>query len=344
MSTSFLERVSAVSQRRLPFDARNDNLFGLLLAAPGVVLFLSFMLFPIAFLVYLSLTDATHAGTVIGGDATIVGLENYIELVTDAQFWTSLTVTWLFLAVSLAIKIVLGLGLAMLLTHARVIGKRYMRAVVIIPMGLPAIFIVTVWRGLFSGARFGPFNELLASYNDIITSVVGLFDQAVFFAAVSAPELLLVDLPISWLSGRWSAFLAYVMTEVWLAYPFMVIIIVSALQDVPMELHDAAKVDGAGYLYRFVHVTVPAVKRPVMFASILTAATSFQQFLIPWIFNGGGPSRQNELLIVYGYREAIELNQYAFASAIMVTAIAFIGLFMWLAVRKGDLAAGVNGA
>jgi arabinogalactan oligomer/maltooligosaccharide transport system permease protein len=122
----------------------------------------------------------------------------------------------------------------------------------------------------------------------------------------------------------------------------MVIIIVSALQDVPKELHDAAKVDGAGFLWRFVTVTLPSIKRPALFASILTAATSFQQFLVPWVFNEGGPARKNELLLVYGYREAIQLNQFGLASAIMVTTIAFIGMFMWLGVKKGQLAQGVG--
>ena len=331
MSTSFLERVSTRGQQRLPFDGEEIGLFGLLLVAPGVVLFLSFMLFPIAFLIYLSLTDATHAGTVVGG-ANFIGIDNYVEMFADSQFWNSLGTTWFFVGVSLVCKVALALGLAVLLTHARVRGKRFLRAIVIIPMGFPGIFVITVWRGMFSGARFAPFNEFLAMYNSALMTVFG----------GRAPELLLADVPIAWLSGRWSAFIAYVTTEVWLAYPFLVIIIVSALQDVPMELHDAAKVDGAGYLNRFVHVTLPSIKRPVMFGSILTAATSFQQFLIPWVFNRGGPARSNELIIVYGFREAIELNEYAFASAIMVTAIAFIGMFMWLAVRKGDLAEGVN--
>jgi len=78
-------------------------------------------------------------------------------------------------------------------------------------------------------------------------------------------------------------------TEAWLAYPFMVIITVSALQDVSEELHEAAKVDGAGHLARFRHVTLPSIKRPVLFATILTSAASFQQFLIPFVFNTGGP-------------------------------------------------------
>ncbi|WP_222918567.1 sugar ABC transporter permease [Natrinema sp. SYSU A 869] len=336
MSTSsFLRRVSERGRRRLPVSLREYDLFGILLVLPGVVLFGSFMLFPITFLVYLSMTDATHAGTVIGGGSSVIGLDNYVELFSDSQFWTSLGITWLFVVVSLVVKIVLSLGLAMVLTHSRVLGKRYLRAAVIIPMGFPTIFTITVWRGIFSGARFGPLNEMLYKYNDAVLSLTGLFD-------VTAPELLLLELPIGWLSGRWSSFFAYITAEVWLAYPFMVIIIVSALQDVSAELHDAAKVDGAGFLNRFRHITLPSIKRPVMFGSILTAATSFQQFLVPWIFNQGGPSRQNELIIVYGFREATELNEYAFGSAIMVTAIAFIGAFMWLAVKKGDLAEGVN--
>jgi len=146
--------------------------------------------------------------------------------------------------------------------------------------------------------------------------------------------------PIGFLSGRWEAFFAYVTTEVWLAYPFMVIIIVSALQDVPRSLHEAAMVDGAGALQRFRTVTLPAIKGPVLFASILTAATSFQQFLIPWVFNQGGPSRQNELIIVYGYREAITFNQFGLSAAILIVGIVFVGLFMYAAVRRGGLAAG----
>lgn len=344
MSTSsLLRRVSERGQQRLPGDTAELDLFGLCLVLPGVVLFGSFMLFPITFLIYLSVTDATHAGTVIGGGSNVIGFENYRKLFSDPQFWNSLGITWLFVGVSLAVKIVLSLGLAMVLTHARVFGKRFMRAIVIVPMGFPTVFTITVWKGLFSSARYGPLNQLLDYYNSAITGLVGVVDTVVVFATINAPDLLLADVPVGWLSsGRWSAFAAYVTTEVWLAYPFMVIIIVSALQDVPGELHDAAKVDGAGYLHRFLHVTLPSIKRPVMFGAILTAATSFQQFLVPWIFNQGGPSRKNELLLVYGYREATALNEYAFGSAIMVTAIAFIGMFMWLAVKKGDLAEGVD--
>jgi len=310
----------------IPFSNRD---WGLLLVIPGVVLFSSFMLYPIFYLFYISLTDATFAGSVIGGGAQLIGLDNYVRLLSDSQFWTSMSTTWLFVAVSLVIKVFVAVGIALLLNHARVVGKRYMRAAVIVPLGFPGIFTITVWRGMFSDARFGVFNTVLGRYNDVMS-------------ALSAPQFLLFDVPIGFLSGRWEAFFAYVTTEVWLAYPFMVIIIVSALQDVPRELHEAAMVDGAGFLQRFRTVTLPAIKRPVLFASILTGATAFQQFLIPWVFNRGGPARQNELIIVYGYREAISFNEFGLSAAILIVAIAFIGLFMYFAVKYGGLAEGVG--
>lgn len=323
-----------------PFTRRD---WGLLLVLPGVVLFTAFMLYPILYLVYISLTDATHAGTVVGGGSELVGFGNYVQLLTDSQFWTSMSVTWGFVAVSLVLKVFVAVSIALVLNHARVMGKRHMRALVIVPLGFPPIFTISVWRGMFSSARFGVFNEvLLTYYNGFVHALAGAADMVVFWTTVSTPELLLVAGPIAWLGGRWEAFFAYVIAEVWLAYPFMVLIIVSALQDVPKELHDAAKVDGAGYFHRFVNVTLPSIRRPVLFASILTAAASFQQFLIPWVFNRGGPSRSNELILVYGYREAISFQEYGIASAIMVTAIVFIGIFMWIAVKYGNLAEGVK--
>jgi arabinogalactan oligomer/maltooligosaccharide transport system permease protein len=226
-------------------------------------------------------------------------------------------ITWLFVATSVTLKLALSIGVALVVTGDRVRGKRLMRSLIIIPMGLPAIFTITVWRGIFSSAEFGLANQLLGAFG--LSSV-------------------------SWLSDRWMAFLAYNVTEAWLAYPFMVIITVSALQDVPEELHEAAKVDGAGYVGRFLHVTLPSIKRPVLFASILTAAASFQQFLIPYVFNQGGPARANELIVVYGYREAFTYFQYGQGAAISIVAIAFIGAFMWLNVKRGKLADGVSDA
>jgi arabinogalactan oligomer/maltooligosaccharide transport system permease protein len=321
-----MSTVSRVAQRvdEVPFLERGDA--SLLLVLPGLFMFSTFMLFPILYLVGVSFTNAKPSNLFAGegvfsiltfGEATFVGLENYVTILTDPAFWNSFGITWLFVATSVALKIALSLGIALVVTGERVRGKRFMRSIIIVPMGLPAIFTITVWRGIFSSAEFGLANQVLAEFG---------------FSSVA------------WMSQRWMAFLAYNVTEAWLAYPFMVIITVSALQNVSDELHEAAMVDGAGYVARFLHVTLPSIKRPVLFASILTAAASFQQFLIPFVFNEGGPARANELLILYAYREAFSFSQYGQGAAISLIAVVIIGVFMWLNVKRGKLADGVNEA
>ncbi|SHG91326.1 carbohydrate ABC transporter permease [Halobaculum gomorrense] len=318
-----MSTASRIADRAAEIPAVEREDVSLLLVLPGLFLFAAFMFFPMLYLIGISFTNARPANLFGGGsfltfgEATFVGLRNYVAVLTDATFWNSVGVTWLFVATSLVGKVVLGLSIALVVTNDRVRGARFLRSLLIVPMGLPAIFTITVWRGIFSSARFGLANQLLAWLG------VGT---------------------VAWLNERWAAFFAYNVTEMWLAYPFMVIITVSALQDVPDELHEAAMVDGASYLSRFFHVTLPSVKRPVLFASILTAAASFQQFLIPYVFNEGGPARLNELIIVYGYREAFQFSQYGQGAAIMLIAIAFIGAFMWLNVKKGKLADGVDEA
>ena len=319
-----MSTASRVAQRfeAVPFLERED--VSLLLVLPGLFVFSTFMFFPVLYLVGISFTNARPATLFAGegvvsiltfGEATFVGLQNYISVLTDPQFWNSFTITWLFVATSVVLKISLSLGIALVVTADQVRGKRLMRSLIIVPMGLPAIFTITVWRGIFSSAQFGLANQILG--------ILGIG-------------------AVSWMSERWMAFLAYNVTEAWLAYPFMVIITVSALQDVSEELHEAAMVDGAGYFARFLHVTLPSIKRPVLFATILTAAASFQQFLIPYVFNQGGPARQNELIVVYGYKEAFSFGQYGEGAAISLIAVAFIGAFMWLNVKKGQLADGVS--
>lgn len=294
------------------FLDRNSVLF---LVAPGLFLFAGFMFFPISFLVYLSLFEGGVVAAITGG-TTWVGLANYVTTLTSPGFWGSMVYTLGFVGSSVTLKVALAMVVALVLSHERVRGKRVLRSVVILPMGLPSIFEVEIWSKIFSPARFGLANKIWLSLGG--------------------------ETAIAWFTNDVLLFFTYNVTEMWLAYPFLVIIIVSALEDVSEELHDAARVDGAGYLARFWHVTLPSIKRPVLFGAILTAAASFQQFLIPFVFTNGRAGRAGETVLLYGYREALTANKYGEGASIMILAVVCIGVFMWLAVRKGDLASGVD--
>jgi arabinogalactan oligomer/maltooligosaccharide transport system permease protein len=348
-----MSTVSDVAQRFKETDIKSalEQNSSAALVLPGLLLWSMFMLLPMVYILILSFTNARPAnlfrgdGTLLGfipmGNTTFIGLENYIELLFsnnaadvilagafgevlniflsdpialfNYQFWNSFLVTWAFVIVSVTGKVLLGIAIAMIMTGNRVRGKRYLRGIIIMPMGVPVIFSILIWRFVFSNARFGLLNQFLIGSG-------------------------IVDSAVPWMNQRWLAFSGYVVTEMWLAYPFMVLITVSALQNVNGDLLDAAEVDGAGFFSRMRHVILPSIKRPVMFATILTSAASFQQFLIPFVFNNGGPSRENELLLVYAYREAFASNRYGVGAAISLTALFFIGMFMWVAVKRGNLA------
>ena len=214
-STSVVQRLRTAT----PVDSEN---LSLLLVLPGLFFFSAFMFYPMVYLVYLSFTNA-RPSNLFAGEEVWVGLANYTQVLSDPQFWNSIGTTWLFVGTSVVLKLLLGVTIALVVTSDWVRGKRFMRSLIIVPMGLPAIFTITVWRGIFSPAEFGLANQLLGTFG--LSSV-------------------------AWFQERWLAFLSYNVTEMWLAYPFIVIITVSALQDVPEALHDAAKVDGAGFLAR----------------------------------------------------------------------------------------------
>jgi arabinogalactan oligomer/maltooligosaccharide transport system permease protein len=348
-----MSTVSDVAQRFRNSDlqsklSENQAIFMVL---PGLFMWSAFMLIPMGYVFLLSMTTAQPSNLFSGGnrllglvpigEAEFVYFRNYFELLfSDAAlnggvfdllmsnpialfngtFWNSFLVTWLFVILSVAMKVAIGIGISLVMTGDRVRGKRMMRGIIIMPMGIPPIFAITVWRSVFSPARFGLANQLL--------SALGLGT-------------------VSWLNQRWPAFFGYLVTEMWLAYPFMVLITVSALQNVNGDLLDAAEVDGAGFFSRLRHVILPAIKRPVMFGTILTAAASFQQFLIPWVFNEGGPNNSagdgvNEILMVYAYKEAFRENLYGVGGAISLTAVFFMGIFMFIAVKKGKLAEEAN--
>ena len=326
-----------------------------LLVAPGLFLWLGFMVIPMAYVLALSFTDATNitlyngSKTLLGfipiGSANVVGFENYLGLLfSDAalegnfvdlltsnplglfngEFWNSFLITWLFVIVSVTGKVVLGVGISLVLTGERVRGKRFMRGIIIMPMGIPPIFSIVVWKAIFSGEQTGIANRVISTFG--------------------------IE-PVIWFNSRWGTFFSYIATEMWLAYPFMVLITVSALQNVNEELLDAAEVDGAGYFSRLRHVVLPSIKRPVMFGTILTSAASFQQFLVPWVFNRGGPIetvggefvRQNQLLLVFAFQEAFGGSSrggqmMGIGSTISILTVIIIGLFMYVAVKKGNLA------
>jgi len=218
-----------------------------LLIIPGLLVFLFFNLYPIAYSVYLAFTNANFYN--IMGKYSIIGLENFRKIFfhPSTRFYYSLGRTVLFVLTSVPLKVAFGVALAVLLNSAVIRGRTLFRSLLILPWTLPAVLSILMWRGLFN-MDFGAINKILMS----------------------------MGLPaINWLNNTLNAFITYNIVEVWLAYPFMMTVVLAALQSIPPELYDSAQIDGAGSLQRLRYITLPLIFRPLWYGTLFSSNASF---------------------------------------------------------------------
>jgi len=271
---------------------------------PSLVMLIVFNAYPIIFSIGIGFTDMTIYN--ITGGYKFIGLTNYQKLLSvySSQIQYVLYKTVIWTVTNVALQVAVGLALALLYNSKDLFGKKIHLAIVILPWAMPGFTSILIWYGMFQ-TGFGSINQILRT--------VGL----------PGPN---------WLNNEWLAFAAYNITNAWLAYPFMMTVILGALQSISPELYEAATVDGAKSWHKLRHITLPLIKRPLLLATLLTTNTTFQQLNVQYLLNLGGPARLNETVMVFGYRTILTGNFYGLASAflglvlIIVLLIGFFGL------------------
>ena len=274
-----------------------------LLVSPFLILFAVFGLFPLLFSLWLAFQSWEPTA---GMDAMrFVGLDNFVFALTDGWFWKSLKNTlWLALAAGLPQHLV-ALPLAVFLNSK--LGR---------------------WRGLLSGAYFLPF----------ITSTVAV---AMLFSSMFSTDYGLINVvlgkafgiePINWLWSPSTIKPAVAILVFWRYLGFNVVLYLAALQTVPKDLYEAARLDGAGAWSQFRAITLPAVKPMMLFAVTLTVIGGMQLFEEPFILtNGRGGSDQAAMTVaMYLYRLAFDFNDFGAASALAWLMFGVIALLTWM--------------
>ncbi|MEM0260258.1 MAG: sugar ABC transporter permease [Sulfolobales archaeon] len=244
-----------------------------------------------------------------------VGLENFRRLFTEASYPYAVYKTLLFVATSVPLKVIVGVGIAFLFSSPLIAGRRIMRALLVLPWALPPLLTITTWRMLFLPG-VGPFAQ--------------------FFSAFLGRSFNIYNL-------EWDAFTVYNIVETWLAYPFIMTVAMGAIAGVPREIIEATYIDGASILYRFRRVTLPLTLRPIAFAAIMTTGASLQAFLVPLLINGGGPATMisfpgtspqlgysNDFIILYGYRQAYFYRDYGLSAASYLFAVLILLVYALL--------------
>jgi raffinose/stachyose/melibiose transport system permease protein len=276
---------------------------------PITLLHLAVVVIPVIQGMYYAFTDWSGIG-----EAEFVGLDNFRKLFfEDVNFHTAFINNLVWMAIWLTIPFAMALIVATLLTQVRRGGLFY-RSALFIPYVLPPIAATFIWRTLYS-PRFGLGAQL---------------------AAWGIPGL-----DIAYLGRTDTALPAIALTGIWTWWGFLMVLFLTAMQAVPSDLYDAARIDGANRWQEFLNITFPAIRPTVLFMLVITAASLFSSFQFVFILTGGGPAGSSELVATYLYKQAFQRFEMGYASAIGLTVAALsallIGMHSFLRRRGWDI-------
>ena len=272
---------------------RREQLAGLLTIAPAFLLILALTLYPVAYSIWLSLLEK-HS---FFPQERFVGLENYFYLWTDPEFWSSLWLGTVYSIWTIFLQVILGVAAALILNETFV-GRGLVRGIVLFPYMIPTIVAVILWKWLLNDT-YGVVNYW--------TLALGIARD-----------------PISWL-GADHIMLSTIIMSIWQFFPFVLLSILARLQTIPPELYEAAKVDGASALRRFVHITLPQIRGILFVVILLRSIWMFTKFDTVWLMGeGAGAGRFIRTLPVYAYMRTLTYYQAGLGAALAVIMFAIL--------------------
>jgi multiple sugar transport system permease protein len=268
---------------------------GWLLMLPALALLILLTLYPVLYGLWISFFNK-HS---FFPQQTFVGLSNYAYLLQDPEFWASVWRGTVYSVSTIVLQIVLGIAAAVLLNEIFP-GRNILRAIILFPYVVPTVVAIILWKWLLN-SQFGLINYLIEAAG-------------------------LVDRPISWMGKDW-IMVSLIIVSVWQFFPFVVIGVLARLQSIPNELYDAAAVDGATAVQRFVYVTLPHLMGVLFVIVLLRSIWMFTKFDTPWLMiQGGGAETYIRTLPVYTYMRTFAYYEAGIGSAMAVV------MFLMLAV------------
>ena len=267
---------------------------------------------PLARTIYFAFTDANLSAM---QDWRMVGLENFRLLAADADWWTAVWNTVRFTVLSVVIETVLGTVIALTL-NAHLPGRGLLRAAVLIPWAIPTVVSAQMWNWMY--------NDLYGVLNHVFLAL-GLIDQ-----------------PLAWTANPDLALTAVVLVDVWKTTPFMTLLILAALQMVPLEIYEAAKIDGVHPLKVFWRVTLPLIRPGLMVAVIFRALDALRIFDLPFILTGN--SRATSTMAIYARQQLVDFQDVGYGSAASTFLFVVIAIVTVVYITAGRVRLGAGEA
>lgn len=281
---------------------RRRALAAWLLFAPALLGVATVVGYPFLRTLFVSLYDAP----LLGRDYLWLGLGNYLAALRNTDFLAGALHTLYFSVTSVVLELILGIAVALLLDR-QFVGRRLVRALLVLPLALPTVVNAAMWRWIYN-PEYGALNALLTQSH-------------------------LLPGYRSWLGSTPLAMNMVVIADVWKNFPVIALLVLAALQTIPRELHEAARVDGAGEWRRFASITLPGIRPALLVALVLRTIESLKVFDIVYVMTGGGPASSTKTLSFYVYQEAFSFLRLGSAASYAVITVLLIMLFVALYLR-----------
>lgn len=273
----------------------NSNLFDISLMVLPLLFLLIFSGFPIIYTVMLSFQEVNPV-QINRLFHEFVGFYNYAEVFADYDFLSILKNTVIFLIASVFFQLFIGLALAILFQRD-FLGAKLMRGLFMVPWIMPGLVVGAIWSWIF-------------------------FEKGILNYALT--QLHIIEHTFSWLATPSTSLWTIIIANIWIGIPFNMLMLSASLADIPKDLYEAAKIDGASMIQRFTHITLPLMKTPLFSIMALGIIFTLQQFDLFSALTGGGPSNTSNVLQLWSWKFSFEEYEYGKGAAVASLLMAFM--------------------
>lgn len=250
-----------------------------------------------------------------GQPATFVGVENYVELLTnDRKFWPIVRNSFIWVIGSVVLQVILGTAAALVL-NLNLRLRALWRGLLMVPWVTPVVVVAVVWRWLFDGSNSGLINHYLIEAGALDTGIV-------------------------WLGSDFWVWPVLLLASTWKGLPFVTLLVLAALQGIPKDILESASVDGANALQRFWYATLPSLRPTLFVTGMISLVTSWFKFELIWALTSGGPGFATSILPTYVYNFAFQNFDFGKAGAVATLAMVIIlllaGVYTLILRERGE--------
>ncbi|GIP16104.1 sugar ABC transporter permease [Paenibacillus montaniterrae] len=269
---------------------------------PVILLLIGLTVFPVVYTISNSFTDYYYLAS---DGKKFIGLDNYVKVVQDEVFRQAVWNTVKFMLLAVSLETALGLAIAVLIDSLKK-GAKFLRVSLLIPSLLPPVTVALIWQ------------MMLSNHNGIINHMLAWFG--------AGPFNFLMDIHI--------AFNAILFIDIWQWTPFAFLLLYAGLQAVPRSQYEAAKVDGAGKLRIFTHITLPNIMPTLLLVILLRTIDTFRLFDKVNILTGGGPANSTTTITQYIYRHGVYNLQIGYGAAASIIMVALVLVFSVIYIKR----------